>query len=420
MPQRNSRLAMVVDTDPATDSNLTYYALVFTLQFVSKFDLSRILMLIRATVELKMPSRRSRSRANKNLAEAQRDVARQLEKLDEKVFLQRRIPSGYVSDGEGQRLSEEFHASILPSTLLKPTYAKIVSGEPKESAAPTTRSSMIGKKKLWGDESDDESEEISHVREEVAEVRAEVREEIADVREEIAEVRDVVEDIGEILENVAHVSIGHSEDVEDEADEPLLSEFDNVSKLLTNLSFHNPVEHLQVGSVVHGTPFRTPGGGSSLFHAAALALYYERKGFDPAGIDALQTEYEQFDPIIRENVAWGLRSETIICCRALVVSAQDIIPLFCDQDGLNRFCAIRDSLLGISDNHFWAPDKEIPWELVIGLCYSIQSIITVVGPELDGGYEVTTNFTPRLVSPNHIVLRWDGANYSPLLNWHSV
>ena len=80
-----------------------------------------------------MPSRRSR--ANKNLAETQKAVSKQLERLDE-LFSKGVIPSGYVSDGEGQRLSEEFHASVVPSMPLKPTYAKIVSGAPKESKEP--------------------------------------------------------------------------------------------------------------------------------------------------------------------------------------------------------------------------------------------------------------------------------------------
>ena len=137
---------------------------------------------------------------------------------------------------------------------------------------------------------------------------------------------------------------------------------------------------------------------------------------DASGIAILQAEYDQFDPLIRDNIAMGLRSETLSHCKTLVANAQDMIPMFCTQDGLNRFFAIRDSLLGLSDNHFWAPDKEIPWELVVGLCYATQSLITVVGPELDEGYEVTTNFMPRILNPNHIVLRWDGANYSPFLS----
>jgi hypothetical protein len=353
-----------------------------------------------------MPSRRSRSRANKNLVEAQKAVSKQLEKLDD-LFAKGCIPSGYVSDGEGQRLSEESHAPVLPCSPPKPTYAKIVSGAVKK---PDERFRFIGRDTLWGDASDEEAEEISHVREEVAEVR----EEVADVREELAEVREAVEDV---REEIAHVVGDHGDE-----SAPLLAEFDNVSRILTNLSFHDPVEHLPIGSVVNGVLFDTPPGGSSIFHAAALALYYERKGFDldSDGVAALKAEYEQFDALARDNVAHGLRTETIICCRTLVMSAQDIIPMFCNQEGLDRFSVIRDALLGISSKHFWTPDTELPWELIIGLCYTIQSIITVVGPERDGGYEVTTNFTPRVVTPTHIVLRWDGANYSPLLGWHSV
>jgi hypothetical protein len=362
-----------------------------------------------------MPSRRSRSRANKNLVEAQKAVSKQLEKLDD-LFAKGCIPSGYVSDGEGQRLSEEFHASVLPSTPLKPTYAKIVSGESKERAVPVMRSSFLGRKKRWGDESDDEPEELTEVRKAVEDVRTEVRESVAEVREEIAEVRGAVEDV---CDEVFHTSAAQAAENTDDA-ESMLSEFGNVSKLLTNLSFTNPIEKFPVGSVVRGIPFRTITGGSSLFHAVALALYYERNGFDPSDIDTLQMEYEKFDPITRESVARGLRSDTLNLCRSLFINAQDVLPLFCNQEGLDRFCTIRDALLGISDSHFWAPDSGIPWELIVGLCYSIQAIITVVGPELDDGYEVTTNFVPHVVTPNHIVLRWDGANYSPLLGWHSV
>jgi hypothetical protein len=362
-----------------------------------------------------MPSRRSRSRANKNLAEAQKAVSKQLEKLDD-LFTKNGIPINYVSDGEGQRLSEEFHASVLPRAPLKPTYAKIVSGDPKERAVPIMRNPFIGRKKFWGDESDDEPEELVEVRKAVEDVRTEVRESVAEVREEIAEVREVVEDV---CDEVFHVSEPHAP-AELSAGESMLSGFENVSKLLTNLSFNNPVENFPIGSVVRGIPFRTVTGGSSLFHAVALALYYKRKGFNPTDIDTLQTEYERFDPIARESIARGLRSDTLNLCRSLFVNAQDVLPLFCNQEGLDRFCTIRDALLGISDDHFWAPDSEIPWELIIGLCYSIQATITVVGPELDDGYEVTTNFIPHVVTPNHIVLRWDGANYSPLLGWHSV
>lgn len=370
-------------------------------------------MLIRATVELKMPSRRSRSRSNKNLAEAKKAVSEQLERLDE-LFAKGVIPSGYVSDGEGQRLSEEFHASIVPSTPLKPTYAKIVSGAPKEPAMPTSRSSMIGKKKLWGDESDDESNyepRLSMVRKEVAEVR----DVVVDVIEDLAEVREAVEDMGDIINDATNVS-------QTTHDGPMLSDFGNVAKLLVPMGMHTPPENLQPGSVVCGITFRTPAGGSSIFHAAALSLFYGRKEFDmdASGIATLQAEYDQLDPISRDNIAMGLRSETLSHCKTLVANAQDMIPMFCTQDGLNRFFAIRDSLLGLSDNHFWTPDKEIPWELVVGLCYATQSLITVVGPELDEGYEVTTNFMPRILNPNHIVLRWDGANYSPLLEWYSA
>lgn len=371
-------------------------------------------MLIRATVELKMPSRRSRSRANKNLAEAQKAVSKQLERLDE-LFSKGLIPSGYVSDGEGQRLSEEFHAAVLPSVPLKPTYAKIVSGAPKQSAVPTTRSSMIGKKKLWGDESDDESDyeptRISTVRKEVAEVR----EVVVDVVEDLAEVREAVEDICGIIGNVTNAS-------QTTHDDSMLADFGNLAKLLALTSVDAPPENLQVGSVVYGMTFRTPPGGSSIFHAAALALFHKRQEFymGESNIDALQAEYDRLDPAARDYIAMGLRSETLSHCKTLVVNAQDMVPLFCNQDGLNRFFAIRDALLGIADNHFWSPDSEIPWELVIGLCYATQSLITVVGPELDDGYEVTTNFMPRILNPNHIVLRWDGANYSPLLKWHSA
>ncbi len=274
---------------------------------------------------------------------------------------------------------------------------------------------MIGEKKFWGDEPDDESDyepkKISTVRKEVAEVRNVV----VDVIEDLAEVREAVEDIGDIIDDVTRTS-------KPIRDGSMLEDFGNLGKLMALTSVHAPPENLQIGSVVCGTTFRTAPGGSSIFHAAALALFYKRKEFymDASGIAALQEEYDQFDPIARDYIAMGMRSETLSHCKTLIVNAQDMVPLFCNQDGLNRFFVLRDALLGIADNHFWSPDSEIPWELVIGLCYATQSLITVVGPELDEGYEVTTNFIPRILNPNHIVLRWDGTNYSPLLEWYSA